>query len=419
MNSVVAGPGSIPFAARKTFATPPAVRTLSTTPFVSMCRVTAIESSALIPPKIASFGRSWDSIARETIVISRSITRPARAGITSAKPHRLGWARCAAANASRTKYWASGASLRTIIALAIFSGFASASASSSAKNRVFSSRITSPAFIAWIASIAALPNRLSTYRTGRPKSAAIRSAWDSIVVKSSFPGRLWWARTATRASRRSRIVARCSRIRASFRRRPVAGSIGELMSTRSRTVDPARPKSSIVKKSRPIGAANGAGAKKLSVEPAARGNAFHRGPRCGSGMPLRERDLLGPVASHFQDLRYVVYGEVEIAGRWADLVAVSDEEVVAVELKLRAWREAIRQAIAYQLGADRSFVALPLARAQDAHRHRFAFEREGVGLLAVDASARVRTVLPAASSPRRMPFIADDLRRDLAVAASV
>ena len=115
----------------------------------------------------------------------------------------------------------------------------------------------------------------------------------------------------------------------------------------------------------------------------------------------------------------MVYGEVEIAGRWADLVAVSDEEVVAVELKLRAWREAIRQAIAYQLGADRSFVALPLARAQDAHRHRFAFEREGVGLLAVDASARVRTVLPAASSPRRMPFIADDLRRDLAVAASV
>src|SRR3990170_3115903 len=201
MNSVVAGPGSIPFAARKTFATPPAVRTLSTTPFVSMCRVTAIESSALIPPKIASFGRSWDSIARETIVISRSITRPARAGITSAKPHRLGWARCAAANASRTKYWARGASRRTIIALAIFSGFASASASSSAKNRVFSSRITSPAFIAWIASIAALPNRLSTYRTGRPKSAAIRSAWDSIVVKSSFPGRLWRAGTPTRARR--------------------------------------------------------------------------------------------------------------------------------------------------------------------------------------------------------------------------
>ncbi len=128
-------------------------------------------------------------------------------------------------------------------------------------------------------------------------------------------------------------------------------------------------------------------------------------------MPLRERDLLGPVASHFRDLGYETLAEVEIAGRWADLVAVSDGAVVAVELKLRAWREAIRQAMAYQLGADRTYVALPLGRAQEAHRHRFAFEREGVGLLAVEAGGGVRRVLPAGASPRQMPPLAEAVRR--------
>ncbi len=129
-------------------------------------------------------------------------------------------------------------------------------------------------------------------------------------------------------------------------------------------------------------------------------------------MPLRERDLLGPVASHFQDLGYEPFTEVEIAGRWADLVAVSDQEVVTIELKLRAWREAIRQAMAYQLGADRTFVAMPLAEAHQAYRGRFAFEREGIGLLAVDDNAHVRTVLPPALSPRRMPPLIDSLRRN-------
>src|SRR5438876_643298 len=55
-----------------------------------------------------------------------------------------------------------------------------------------------------IASIAGRPKRLGTYRTGRPRSAPIRSAWTSSVVKSSFPGRDWCASSATFAPRTSR-----------------------------------------------------------------------------------------------------------------------------------------------------------------------------------------------------------------------
>ncbi len=129
-------------------------------------------------------------------------------------------------------------------------------------------------------------------------------------------------------------------------------------------------------------------------------------------MPLLERDLAAPVAGHLESLGYRVFAEVDIVGRWADLVGIG-ADVVAVELKLRAWREALRQATAYQLAADRAYVALPLRGAQVAHRARFAFEREGIGLLAVDPEGSVRTVLPAATSPRRFPTLTDRLREDL------
>ena len=129
-------------------------------------------------------------------------------------------------------------------------------------------------------------------------------------------------------------------------------------------------------------------------------------------MPLREQDLVAPVAGHLESLGYRVFSEVEIAGRWADLVGIGPD-FVAVELKLRAWREALRQATAYQLAADRAYVALPLHGAQVAHRARYAFEREGIGLLAVDDAGGVRTILPAAASPRRLPALTDGLRENL------
>lgn len=94
-------------------------------------------------------------------------------------------------------------------------------------------------------------------------------------------------------------------------------------------------------------------------------------------------------------------------GRRADLVATRGGEVLAVELKLRDWREALRQAVAYQLGADRTWIAMPLAAASRACRHRYRFEREGVGLFALDDRGGVRAPIAAGSSPRLLPFVRD------------
>ncbi len=118
-----------------------------------------------------------------------------------------------------------------------------------------------------------------------------------------------------------------------------------------------------------------------------------------------EAQLAPPVAAWLEADGYRVRTEVPIVGRWADLVGARTGELVAVELKLRDWREALRQAIAYQVGADRAWVAMPLAAASRAYRERWRFAAEGVGLLAVDDQGGVRVPIAAGASPRFLPFV--------------
>ena len=123
-------------------------------------------------------------------------------------------------------------------------------------------------------------------------------------------------------------------------------------------------------------------------------------------MPFRfESDLREPVATWLHDAGFDVKIEVPILGRRADLVGSRKETVTAIEMKMHRWAEALRQAIAYQLAADRVWVAMPLVAASHAYRQRWTFEAEGVGLLAVDDSGRVRGPILAAPSPRLLPFL--------------
>ncbi len=102
---------------------------------------------------------------------------------------------------------------------------------------------------------------------------------------------------------------------------------------------------------------------------------------------------------------YSVDAEVPILGRRADLIGTRDDALVAVELKLRDWREALRQATAYQLAADHTWVAMPLGAASSAYRARWQFDAEGIGLLAVDDRGNVRAPIAAQPSPRLLPYL--------------
>jgi hypothetical protein len=122
-----------------------------------------------------------------------------------------------------------------------------------------------------------------------------------------------------------------------------------------------------------------------------------------------ESELAEPIAAWLEEAGFAVRMEVPILGRRADLLGVRSGIVTAIEAKMKNWAEALRQAMAYQLGADQSWVAMPLAAASRAYRQRWRFQMEKVGLLAVDDRGGVRTAIPAGPSPRLLPFLKDSL----------
>src|SRR5206468_13001511 len=115
--------------------------------------------------------------------------------------------------------------------------------------------------------------------------------------------------------------------------------------------------------------------------------------------------LREPVATWLRDAGFDVRIEVPILGRRADLVGSRGTSVTAIDMKMHRWGEALRQAIAYQLAADRVWVAMSLDAACRAYRQRWTFQSEGVELLAVDDRGRVRSPILAAPSPRLLPFV--------------
>jgi len=131
-----------------------------------------------------------------------------------------------------------------------------------------------------------------------------------------------------------------------------------------------------------------------------------------------ESDLCEPVATWLRDEGFDVQMEVPILARRADLVGLRGTTVAAIEMKMNRWGEALRQAIAYQIGADRVWVAMPLAAASRAYRQRWTFEAEGVGLLAVDERGHVRGPIRAAPSPRLLPFVREKLIETLRIRES-
>jgi len=87
-----------------------------------------------------------------------------------------------------------------------------------------------------------------------------------------------------------------------------------------------------------------------------------------------EADLAEPLCAWLRAAGFRVCVEVPIVSRRADLFAWRGENVTAIEMKLHDWAEALHQAVAYQLAADWTWVAMPLAAASRAYRERWRFE---------------------------------------------
>lgn len=97
-----------------------------------------------------------------------------------------------------------------------------------------------------------------------------------------------------------------------------------------------------------------------------------------------EAELISPVKTYFEKIGFSMFHEVRIGFCRADLVGISEETVIAVELKLTNWKKALVQAKNYQLAAEFVFLAFPekkidlvLKKAEN------QLKREGIGLLSI------------------------------------
>ncbi len=119
-----------------------------------------------------------------------------------------------------------------------------------------------------------------------------------------------------------------------------------------------------------------------------------------------ETAIVAKCSRHFAGKGYAVRSEVPIGRKVADLYCVHRQtgECVAVEAKLRDWQRALVQALVYQLGADRVFIAMPSKIAESVPLTKLA--AHGIGLLGVSAGSGVTLVLEAQqSSVRRQALV--------------
>lgn len=98
-----------------------------------------------------------------------------------------------------------------------------------------------------------------------------------------------------------------------------------------------------------------------------------------------EVELIKPVKQYFIKKGFTVFHEIRIGFCRADIVAINDDTVIAVELKLSDWKKALIQVRNYQLAAGYVYIAVPLKKV-DLILKRAAeqLQKEGIGLLSVD-----------------------------------
>ena len=126
-------------------------------------------------------------------------------------------------------------------------------------------------------------------------------------------------------------------------------------------------------------------------------------------IPAREDELRSPVERLFPANEFVVKYEVPFGLKRIDLVFKSrsdEQDIIAVELKLRNWKRAIWQAVHNRQIASYSYIALPEATAFPVDR--VMLNTFGLGLIVTDMK-KARILIPA----QRSKYINERLAKEV------
>ena len=120
-----------------------------------------------------------------------------------------------------------------------------------------------------------------------------------------------------------------------------------------------------------------------------------------------ELELVKPVSDFFKKQEFKVFYEIRIGFCRADLVAIKNDLVIAVELKLKDYKKAIIQAKNYQLGSDLVYIAVPLMRSYNILRKaEHSLKKHGIGLLIVnEKTCDPKIIIDAKKSTKKIGSI--------------
>ncbi len=121
--------------------------------------------------------------------------------------------------------------------------------------------------------------------------------------------------------------------------------------------------------------------------------------------PIRELELQKICTNFFLRKGLLAREEVPFLLKVADIFSFNQEsgECIAVEVKIRDWRRALKQALVYQLVADKVYIAL-LDEHIPAVVHDSLLEHS-IGLISINTDGTVRIVLEASVSNKRLPYL--------------
>lgn len=121
--------------------------------------------------------------------------------------------------------------------------------------------------------------------------------------------------------------------------------------------------------------------------------------------PIKEADFIRPIQQLFPKSKYQMLSEVPFNGKHIDLLFLSKEtrKLIAIEMKVKKWKRALRQAAVYQLCANMVYIALWCDHINEDNKEEIT--NRGLGLISIERGHGDNLKAKIVAGPKRTGMI--------------
>jgi len=129
--------------------------------------------------------------------------------------------------------------------------------------------------------------------------------------------------------------------------------------------------------------------------------------------PIAEEELRLPIRRLFPADRYMMRTEIPFNGKIIDVLLMDKKthRLIAIELKIRKWKQALRQAAVHQLCANRVYVGLYRKYINESDKEFIA--RYGIGIIEVKRTCKKTLKAVVIQQPKRLKLMNPQYAKEL------